>query len=646
MVKTEEKTSSQAMQTLEESVYAALETYSNVHRGSGHKSMVSTTLFEQARAIVLDYLKLDKSKYKLIFCSPRAANKLSTRLEPGSYEMVSSAEIGLAIGLRALAIKKKSLPNGIPWQTGGGTTKLMSQNWVIWADAPERFEAGTPAIINILAFAKALLLSRQYGAQLFQDPGQETMTVNEILHNDSLQQHKGMDLLNAFKKSLIGHGFQVPTTQGSKAYVNLDNSASTPTFEPIWDAYRKSWRQPLHRQHNLITEVRSICSKFLGAPTADYDLFFTSNTTEAINLAAEGLKFGTNNHADSVVVNSLLEHSSNDLPWRIATQNSVLRLSIDDDGFVSTAELEDLLSAYNLHEKHGKKRIRLVAINGASNVLGICNNISEISRIAHKYKANLLVDAAQLAAHRKIDMEAEGIDFLAFSAHKVYAPFGSGALVARKGLLGFNDNEIDEIKASGEENVAGIAALGKALIILQRIGMDLILKEEQLLTSYALDKLKQMDEVQVYGLQNSDSPNFYRKLGVIPFNLKNMMADKVALALATHGAIGVRNGCLCAHILVKHILKIGPGLENFQRLIQTAFPKVKLPGLVRISFGIENSESDIDNLIETLALILNKKKGAKSKIERKGHHISTDAVKKQMKEMVKHATERVFLAEV
>ncbi|MEI7980085.1 MAG: hypothetical protein WCI71_00435, partial [Bacteroidota bacterium] len=110
---------------LELTMYTALETYSNVHRGSGHYSMVTTHLFELARDIVLEYLGLNKGQYVVIFCSPLRAEALVKQFEPGSYQVVSSREIGLQLGTRALAVKRKALPRGAPFQAGGGTARLM-----------------------------------------------------------------------------------------------------------------------------------------------------------------------------------------------------------------------------------------------------------------------------------------------------------------------------------------------------------------------------------------------------------------------------------------------------------------------------------------------------------------------------------------
>jgi selenocysteine lyase/cysteine desulfurase len=215
----------------------------------------------------------------------------------------------------------------------------------------------------------------------------------------------------------------------------------------------------------------------------------------------------------------------------------------------------------------------------------------------------LLVDAAQMVAHRKVEVERCGIDYLAFSAHKMYAPFGSGVLLVRKGLLHFSPAELALIQSSGEENVGGIAALGKAFVLLQRIGLDVIQEEEQALTARALRGLTQIPGLEIYGIKDPDSPRFAQKGGVIVFGLQDLMANQVAQELAERGGIGVRYGCHCAHMLIKHLLNIHPLLELLQGLIVSLFPQVSLPGLTRVSLGIENSEEDIDTLIHVLGKI-------------------------------------------
>ena len=589
-----------AFAELEQGVHAALETYSNVHRGSGHNSLVSTQLYEQAREIVLESLGLDKAKYVVIFCTPRRAELLKAQLKPGSYQCVSSQAIGLPLGLRALAVKRQALPGGVPFQTGGGTARLVSPGWIIWAHTPDKFEAGTPAIVNVIALARALRLIRRFGNDAFQSAPAEDLTAAGILYHDELEKYSGRELLDQLRQTLIGDGVLVPTLAGARPFINLDNGASTPTFEPVWNAVCQAWRAPWQVQQDILREVRCVCANLLGAPRPAYDVLFTSNTTEAINLAAESLGKESEPGVEPVVLNTLLEHNSNELPWRRIPGVSLVRLPVDDEGFVDLNELETLLRAYNQQGQFGKKRIKLMAVSGASNVLGVFNDLAEISRIVHRYGARLLVDAAQLVAHRQVEVEKWGIDYLAFSAHKTYAPFGSGVLLARKGLLNFSPAELELIRSSGEENVGGIAALGKALVLLQRAGLDLIQEEEQALTRQALGGLAQIPGVKVYGIKDPGSPRFNQKGGVIIFSLKGMLANQVAKELAERSGIGVRSGCHCAHLLVKRLLHIPPAQQQFQGLILILFPQLALPGVVRVSLGIENRPEDVDSLLAAL----------------------------------------------
>jgi selenocysteine lyase/cysteine desulfurase len=150
-----------AFTDLETGVFAALETYSNVHRGSGHFSVVSTSLYDRARAIVLEYLGLNKDTHVVIFCTQARANAIKKQLLPENYKCISSKDMGLALGVTGLAAAKKALPGGTPFQTGGGTARLLSPDWIVWAKSPDKFEAGTPPIIKVIAFARALLLCKR-----------------------------------------------------------------------------------------------------------------------------------------------------------------------------------------------------------------------------------------------------------------------------------------------------------------------------------------------------------------------------------------------------------------------------------------------------------------------------------------------------
>ena len=633
-----------AFRELERSITAALETYSNVHRGTGHHSMVSTRLYEQSREQVLDYLDLPPEKYTVIFCSPRRTEKFTGILKPGSFRVITGEETGLPLGVQAVAVQKKHLPEGTPLESGGGTARLMASGWVIWDKAPDKFEAGTPAIINVIAFAKALTLLKSSGPGLFHMEDKEKCAVADILYRDETDGLTGKELLDKLRATRIGIDTQVPTTAGWTRYVNLDNSASTPTFTPVWDAVRRTWRLAPETHRELIAEVGKICAGMLHAPPDTYDVIFTSNTTEAINLAADNLKRDPDTGTETVIVSSLLEHSSNDLPWRQVTPHPLIRLNIDKEGFPDLIQLEKVLAEYNRDRIHGNQRIKLVAISGASNVLGVCSDPEAIGRIVHRYGARLLVDAAQLVAHRQVDISGCDIDYLAFSAHKVYAPFGSGALIVRKALLNFNQQEMEAILKSGEENPGGIAALGKIFHLMGRIGMEVIIREEQVLHHHALSELSKIKGFKGFGIKDPDAPSFSRKAGVIVFDFKNMFSNKLAQELAIRGGIGVRFGCHCAHILIKKLVGVGPFFERFQWLIATLFTSVRFPGLTRVSLGMENSREDVDTLVRVLNEIGNGSQPDKTRSgsnERNGE-LTREKVTLRIEKYVNEASLRVF----
>jgi selenocysteine lyase/cysteine desulfurase len=203
--------------------------------------------------------------------------------------------------------------------------------------------------------------------------------------------------------------------------------------------------------------------------------------------------------------------------------------------------------------------------------------------------------------------------------------------VARKRLLHFSPADLELIQSSGEENVGGIAALGKALVLLQRIGFAVIQSEEQALTAQALRGLKQIPGITIYGINDPDAPQFARKGGVIVFRVEGLMANRVAQELAERGGIGVRSGCHCAHLLIKRLLNIPPLLEQFQGVILTLFQQVSLPGLTRISLGLENSTEEIDTLLHVLRNIAAQPQNA-----------AHAAVQRQMCDLASAAALRVY----
>ncbi|MHA2289314.1 MAG: aminotransferase class V-fold PLP-dependent enzyme, partial [Promethearchaeota archaeon] len=393
---------------LEKGVYSALQTYSNIHRGTGHFSMVTTELFEKAREIVLNYLKLNKKSYMVIFCSPRRSELLKTYFDSECFSILSSQDFYLPLGVTAFVVKEKDLFTAKNFDTGGGIIKFVSPKSVILSDIPDRFEAGTPSIINVICFARALQLIQEYDKNIFVEKAENTLSVKDILYQDDLLGLKGRDLIFKLRKALIGHNVRVPTGQGLRTYVNLDNAATTPTLLPIWEVYSKVLKSSFQIKQDMISEVKKICADFLGAPLDDFEVIFTPNTTEAINISADILKNTISNDIEPVVVNTLLDHHSNELPWRYSSRLSLIRLSVDVEGFLELSKLETILKEYNRDKLYGKKRIVLVSMCGASNVLGSFNDLESISKITHEYEAQLLVDGAQMVAHRSVSLSKIG----------------------------------------------------------------------------------------------------------------------------------------------------------------------------------------------------------------------------------------------
>ncbi len=595
-----------AYSDLERATRTALEHYSNVHRGTGHNSLITTALYERTRDIVLEYLGLGRG-YTTVFLTPWRLEGFLGQLGPGrGVRVASSADLGLPLGLRAAAVRKGDLPRGVPFQTGGGTARMVSADWIDWADAPMRFEAGTPNIVGAISFAKALSLAGRFGRDIFRNRKGADIAPDELLRKDGLVGYSGVDLLAQLKATLVGRDVLVPTARGNEPYINFDNSASTPTFQPIWDAACRAWRQPETAWPGLVRAVRDSCHRFFGAPADEYEVIFTSNTTEALNSAAKSMRRLVQEDPDAVVLNTVSEHNSNELPWRQVSGISPVRLPVDGDGLVGLDQLEQVLRDYNELDRHGRKRIRLVSMCGASNIMGMLNDLAGIGAVVHRYGARLLVDAAQLAAHRPVRMHEDNIDYLAFSAHKMYAPFGSGGLIARKGALRLDGDEVERIAASGDENVVGIAALGKTIDLLERIGMDAIQDEERRLTGRALEGLSRIPGTRVFGVANERSERFPRKGGVICFELNRVPHSLVAKMIAESGGIGVRNGCFCANMYVKRLLGIGRIRSTVARLGLTFIPRLSeklIVGLVRVSFGIGNDEAEVARLIETLQAI-------------------------------------------
>jgi selenocysteine lyase/cysteine desulfurase len=427
--------------------------------------------------------------------------------------------------------------------------------------------------------------------------------------------------LSELRNELVGIDTQVPVLDGSmRRYVFLDNAASTPTFRSVLKCVEEfmPWYSGVHRgtgykslvSTELYDHAHDIIGKFVGADLSSNVVILVKNSTEAINKLANRLEL----KKDDIVITTIMEHHSNDLPWRKYCK--VLHIGVDDEGVL---RFDDLKQALKIH----KEKIKLVAVTGASNITGICNPIHEIAKWVHEVGAKIFVDAAQLAPHRAIDILADNdpahIDFIAFSAYKMYAPFGTGVLIGPRNFFEKGEPDavgggvvtavsLDEVYWSappdkdeaGSPNVVGAIALAKAITMLQQVGMRNISQHETDLLEYAYERLKNIPKIKLFGPLN----NMKNKVGVITFNIDGMHNALAAAIFGIEGAIGLRNGCFCAHPYVKRMLGITP--EEDRRLTNEMITgdKSNIPGLVRASLGCYSNEEDIDIFIDMLKNIV------------------------------------------
>jgi selenocysteine lyase/cysteine desulfurase len=401
---------------------------------------------------------------------------------------------------------------------------------------------------------------------------------------------------------LLGSDLEVPCADGrTRRYVNLDYAASTPVMAAVWDAVEAfaPWYSSVHRgtgaKSRISTDAyeksRDSIARFVGAD--DGSVVIVRNTTEAINLLARALPPGTR------VLSTPVEHHANMLPWR----EHDLRLL----PFPRSAEhvLEEAARAL------AAERFDLLAVTGASNVTGEVWPLAELAALAHAHGAELFVDAAQLAPHRAIDMHATGIDHLALSGHKLYAPFGAGALVSRKPLDGMPllqgggaiklvtvDDVIwadaPERFEAGSPNVIGAVALGAAC---DALDMSEVEADERLLAARLHAGLAAIEGITTYALW----PDHPDRVGVASFNLAGYKHCALAEELSARFAIGVRHGCFCAHPLLTQLLGVPESEADRLHEELKAGLDPELPGAVRASIGVGTTADEIDALLSALA---------------------------------------------
>lgn len=421
-----------------------------------------------------------------------------------------------------------------------------------------------------------------------------------------------------FRDLVVGRDGSVRLTNGSLVnYINFDNAATTPPlkavikemvcFSPEYASIHRGTGYKSLVSSRVYDEGREIVLDFLGGTRNYHTVIFLKNTTECINKLSYRLK---ETLGDKMVLYTYMEHHSNLLPWKMKYKTDFIE--VDSNGRLCLEDLEFKLRLY-------KGKVGLVAVTGASNVTGYINPIYTIARICHKYGAKILVDGAQLIPHSSFNMMAvdspEHIDYVAFSAHKMYAPFGIGALVAPKKLfqLGYSEQvgggtisfvsmkdtiwaEPPEKEEAGTPNLMGVLALGASIKTLQSIGMNKIEEHERNLTRYALNLMKDIPNIVLY-----DDFNIEEKVSIISFNMKGLEHDTLANILGNEGGIALRNGCFCAQPYVQRLLKIGDhDTEKYKN--DLSLPR---PGMVRASFGLYNDINEIYLLVYLLNKIGN-----------------------------------------
>ncbi|MGA5764333.1 aminotransferase class V-fold PLP-dependent enzyme [Nonomuraea bangladeshensis] len=401
--------------------------------------------------------------------------------------------------------------------------------------------------------------------------------------------------------AVVGADLEVPVKGGRLVrYANLDYAASAPCLEPVSAAVAAALPaySSVHRGAGYASQLttaryeqaRHTVRAFVGARPSDA-VIFTRNTTDATNLLARCLPAGT-----TVVVFDT-EHHASLLPWAEA-----VRLAPPAFPGEAVRAADEALAAID-----GPK---LLVVTAASNVTGELWPIAALAHIAHRHGARILVDAAQLVPHRRLNLTALDLDYVAFSGHKLYAPFGAGALVGRGDWLAGGEPYLKgggAVRAVGEEaewhedpeprheagtpNVLGAIALAAACDALSATGWTVLVREEERLLARLRAGLATIEGVRELALWGDDHP----RVGIVSFTVDGHTAREVAEALSGEYGIGVRDGKFCAHPFVRHLLGTADGgCED-----GTA-------SAVRASIGIGTTQEHVDRLIEALRAIVSR----------------------------------------
>ncbi|MGV9416851.1 aminotransferase class V-fold PLP-dependent enzyme [Streptomyces sp. NPDC003674] len=413
---------------------------------------------------------------------------------------------------------------------------------------------------------------------------------------------------------VLGRDVTVPlVTGGEVAYAALDYAASAPALQRVWDdvAAYAPYYGSVHRgagylsqlSTDLFENARRTVARFLDCRESD-QVVFTRSTTDSLNLLARALPAG----CEVFVFET--EHHASLLPWQDA------RVTVLDAPRSPRRAVEALERALAGRDPHGPA---LVCVTGASNVTGELWPVRELAAAAHAHGARIVLDAAQLVPHHPVSVQDLDVDWVAFSGHKLYAPFGSGVLAGRSDWLaeaepylagggasrrvtrrtdGGVDVEWHESAArheAGSPNVIGAYSIASACKALAEAGWDSLVAREQHLLARVRAGLAEVPEVRVLSLFGDDAP----RVGVLSFVVEGWNSSHFAAALSAEYGIGVRDGLFCAHPLVRTLLGGDPGTQGECGAPEAA-PGEKSLNAVRVSFGAGTPDEHVERFVDAV----------------------------------------------
>ncbi|MDC7339422.1 aminotransferase class V-fold PLP-dependent enzyme [Streptomyces lydicus] len=425
---------------------------------------------------------------------------------------------------------------------------------------------------------------------------------------------------------VLGRDVRVPLVTGGEVdYAALDYAASAPALQRVWDdvAAYAPYYGSVHRGAGYLSQLstdlfensRRTIAEFLGC-RADEQVVFTRSTTDSLNLLAAVLP------QDTRVFVFETEHHASLLPWEQRADVTVTYLNAPRTPAQAVATLEQALAdlgappAVAGGEPYGPA---LVCVTGASNVTGELWPVRELAAAAHAHGARIVLDAAQLAPHHPVDLAELDVDWIAFSGHKLYAPFGARVLAGRADWLrdaepylagggasrkvsrrtdGGVDVEWHTTAArheAGSPNVIGAYAIASACKALTEAGFDTLVAREQELITRVREGLAEVPEVRVLSLFGDDAP----RVGVLSFVVDGWNSSHFAAALSAEYGIGVRDGLFCAHPLVRTLLGSDPQDPGECGAPEAAPGELSL-NAIRVSFGAGTPDEHVDRFLRAV----------------------------------------------